>query len=82
VIAVTDGVLEARDESGRLLDQEGLDELVSPLAGRPADEIGSAIEKRALAVQNGVARDDIAVLVARILEPSKGARPAVPEWAG
>jgi sigma-B regulation protein RsbU (phosphoserine phosphatase) len=82
VIAVTDGVLEARDESGRLLDQEGLEELVAPLSGRSADEIGAAIEDRALSVQNGLARDDIAVLVARILDPRQATRPGVPDRRG
>lgn len=66
LVAVTDGVLEARDGEGRLLDVEGLRDLLALRVGEPAADLATAIEARALAIQSGAARDDIAVLVARI----------------
>ena len=71
IVAVTDGVLEARGAGGGFLGDDGLLELLRPLGGASAAAISGAVEGRALELQAGVAHDDIAVLVARI-----GARPA------
>lgn len=73
LVAVTDGVLEARDASGQLFDADGLAAFVAALAGQPAAELSAAIEQEALRRQGGVARDDIAILVTHIADLS-GAR--------
>ena len=70
IVAVTDGVLEARGPGGSFLGDDGLLALLPPLAGQPAAVISGAVEARALALQGGVAHDDIAVLVARIGGPA------------
>lgn len=69
LVAVTDGVLEARNRDGELFDDAALARFVAALPTRGATEIGAAIEREALRIQGGVARDDIAILVARILDP-------------
>ena len=66
IVAVTDGVLEARGPGGAFLGDDGLLALLRPLAGRSAAAISGAVEVRALELQAGVAHDDIAVLVAHI----------------
>jgi serine phosphatase RsbU (regulator of sigma subunit) len=70
IVAVTDGVLEARDRSGAFFGEDGLLELLRPLGGRSAAEVSGAVEARALELQAGVAHDDIAVLVAHIAATS------------
>jgi phosphoserine phosphatase RsbU/P len=65
LVTVTDGVLEARRQGG-LFGDEGLASLLASLAGSDAGEISAAIESAALAQEGGLARDDIAVLVARV----------------
>jgi PAS domain S-box-containing protein len=66
VVMVTDGVLEARSVDGTQLDIEGVQSVIAPLAGASATRLGEEVEAAALAVQDGVARDDIAILVARV----------------
>jgi PAS domain S-box-containing protein len=72
LVMYTDGVIEASpldDAFG----PERLAEFVARLAGSSAGEVAEAIEAQALDLQGGVARDDIAVLVARRLpERSEG----------
>ncbi len=70
LVAVTDGVLEARDHDGAQLDAKGLEILLAGMRGHSANEISLAVEAHALDVQGGTARDDIAVLVARIVTPA------------
>jgi serine phosphatase RsbU (regulator of sigma subunit) len=74
IVAVTDGVLEARGPGGEFLGDDGLVALLRPLAGQPAAAISGAVEARAVALQGGVAHDDIAVLVARIGAPAAPGR--------
>jgi serine phosphatase RsbU (regulator of sigma subunit) len=66
LIAVTDGVLEARDTAGDQFEDAGLNELLESVHDRSAADIAAQIERRALAHQGGVARDDIAIVVAQV----------------
>jgi serine phosphatase RsbU (regulator of sigma subunit) len=66
LIAVTDGVLEARDVAGDQFEDAGLDELLASVHDRSAADIAAQIERRALAHQGGIARDDIAIVVAQV----------------
>jgi PAS domain S-box-containing protein len=66
IVAVTDGVLEARDGTGAELDETGLVRILAGLGDQPADRVSEEVERQALSFQGGVARDDIAVLVARV----------------
>jgi PAS domain S-box-containing protein len=70
LVTVTDGVMEARDGGGTQLDELDLSAFFRGLADQPAAEIATALEQKALAHQAGVARDDMAVLVARVLPGS------------
>jgi PAS domain S-box-containing protein len=77
LVALTDGVLEARDKGGREMDEIDLPGLISNLAAGSAAELSEAIERLALDHQGGVAHDDIAVLVARVVsddEPGSSRR--------
>jgi PAS domain S-box-containing protein len=66
LIAVTDGVLEARDAAGDQFEDAGLAELLASVHARSAADIAAQIERRALAHQGGIARDDIAIVVAQV----------------
>jgi PAS domain S-box-containing protein len=66
VVLLTDGVLEARDQHGVQLDPEGVERVLVDSAGSGAQALCSQIATAALTIQDGVARDDIAVLVARV----------------
>lgn len=66
IIGVTDGVLEARDARGELFEVEGMKRVLGPLGGRPAGRMCAELQAAALDQQDGVARDDIAILVARV----------------
>jgi hypothetical protein len=66
LLLYTDGVTEARPSDVRL----GEASLVSTLEsmwGRPAREVAEAVRDGALELQEGVARDDLAVLAVRVL---------------
>jgi PAS domain S-box-containing protein len=63
LVLVTDGVLEARDHSGRELDVDGVVSALGSAPERTARALSAAVERRALDHQGGVAHDDIAVLV-------------------
>ena len=64
-VAVTDGVLEARDDDGRELGDH-LASVLAAHAGEAASIIAAAIEDAALAWQPGPPKDDIAIVVIRV----------------
>lgn len=68
VVFYTDGVIEARSESGEFFGEERLVEAVGGSAGLSAEDLSERIKNIALDFQGGVARDDIAVLALRIDE--------------
>ena len=65
LIALTDGVLEARDAEGNQFDEAGVEQALAGMGGASAAEISHALATQALEHQDGVAHDDIAVLVVR-----------------
>jgi serine phosphatase RsbU (regulator of sigma subunit) len=68
LVFYTDGVIESRPNSAGVLDERRLAELVATCAGRSADAIAAKIEDAAVLSQDGRPRDDIAVLVLRVVE--------------
>jgi phosphoserine phosphatase RsbU/P len=71
LVLYTDGVTEARrgrEEFG----EERLIELLGRFAGSTAAELTAAVEDEVLAFQEGVARDDIAVLAIRAVSGGAG----------
>ena len=82
LVLYTDGVVEA-SPADEALAPERLAELLRSLGGRDAGAIAEAIEDKALEVQDGRLRDDVAVVVLRVggqapfPEPGRGvAQPA------
>src|SRR5215217_3349044 len=67
LVFYTDGVIESRGDAA-LLDERRLAELVATCAGAGADAIAAKVEEAAVLSQGGHPRDDIAVLVLRIVE--------------
>jgi serine phosphatase RsbU (regulator of sigma subunit)/GAF domain-containing protein/anti-sigma regulatory factor (Ser/Thr protein kinase) len=69
LLLYTDGVTEARDEDGRMLDDDGgLDEVVRSLwRDGPVDELCGAVESAVLTWQGGSTKDDLAILGVRVL---------------
>jgi serine phosphatase RsbU (regulator of sigma subunit) len=69
LLLYTDGVTEARDEDGRMLDDDGgLDEVVRSLwRDGPVDELCGAVESAVLTWQGGSTTDDLAILGVRVL---------------
>jgi sigma-B regulation protein RsbU (phosphoserine phosphatase) len=66
LVLYTDGVTEARHQGGAFLDDEGLEALVGDApADLSAQELADLVVEHALAFQEGVPRDDIAVVVLR-----------------
>ena len=65
LVLFTDGLSEAGAPE-RVMCHEELVELVGSCAGLPSDEIARRVEEHAVALQNGLARDDLALLVARV----------------
>jgi len=68
LVFYTDGVIESRPNSAGVLDERRLAELVATCAGQSADAIAAKIEDAAVLSQDGRPRDDIAVLVLRVVE--------------
>jgi PAS domain S-box-containing protein len=66
LVLFTDGVIEPRGP-GETLDEARLGDLVAACAGRGADAIAAEIEQAALSSHGGRPRDDIAVLVLRVV---------------
>jgi serine phosphatase RsbU (regulator of sigma subunit) len=67
LVFYTDGVIESRPSSKGVLDERRLIELVATCAGQGADAIASKVEEAAVLSQEGHPRDDIAVLVLRVV---------------
>ncbi|MGI8593122.1 MAG: SpoIIE family protein phosphatase [Solirubrobacteraceae bacterium] len=65
LVLFTDGLTEAGAPE-RVMCPEELVELGASCAGLPADEIARRVEEHAVALQDGLARDDLALLVARV----------------
>jgi serine phosphatase RsbU (regulator of sigma subunit) len=68
LILYTDGVIESRMTSNGVLDERRLAELVATCAGSGADAIAAKVEEAAVLSQDGRPKDDIAVLVLRVVE--------------
>ncbi|HZB06961.1 MAG TPA: SpoIIE family protein phosphatase [Thermoleophilaceae bacterium] len=68
LVFYTDGVIENRMGSDGVLDERRLAELVATCSGEGADAIASRIEEAAVLSQGGRPKDDIAVLVLRVVE--------------
>jgi serine phosphatase RsbU (regulator of sigma subunit) len=68
LVFYTDGVIETRVGSDGVLDERRLAELVATCSGGGADAIASRIEDAAMLSQGGRPKDDIAVLVLRVVE--------------
>jgi len=68
LVFYTDGVIENRVGSDGVLDERRLAELVATCSGGGADAIASRIEEAAVLSQSGQPKDDIAVLVLRVVE--------------
>jgi PAS domain S-box-containing protein len=67
LVFYTDGVIEGRGDSN-ILDERRLAELVATCAGAGADAIAARVEEAAVLSQGGRPRDDIAVLVLRVVD--------------
>jgi len=68
LVFYTDGVIESRMASNGVLDERRLAELVATCAGSGADAIAAKVEEAAVLSQDGRPKDDIAVLVLRVVE--------------
>ena len=66
LVFYTDGVIESRGDA-TVLDERRLAELVATCAGAGADAIAARVEEAAVLSQSGRPRDDIAVLVLRVV---------------
>lgn len=76
VVLVTDGVLEARTPRSptgatRWFGSEGLRLAMAETRGAPAATIASRIQERAVAFSGGSLKDDLAILVLRVLSPKR-----------
>jgi sigma-B regulation protein RsbU (phosphoserine phosphatase) len=67
VLFYTDGVIEARDPEGEFFGERRLRELLRGCAGLSAERIAEKVEAEVMGFQRGIPRDDIALLVLRIL---------------
>jgi sigma-B regulation protein RsbU (phosphoserine phosphatase) len=65
IVLFTDGVLEAR-RGDEMLEHEGLARILADVAGEPAAEITGVVVDAAMTFQEGLPRDDIAVVVVRV----------------
>jgi PAS domain S-box-containing protein len=67
VVFYTDGVTEARSPGGEFFSEQGLKALCTRCAGLSAEEIAEKVERGVMKFQRGELRDDIALLVLRII---------------
>ncbi len=70
LVALTDGVLEARDRSGRQFDEVALESVLRASVGQPVAALVEAVEAAAVTHQGGLVRDDIAIIAARVATSS------------
>ncbi|CAN5483822.1 hypothetical protein BH18ACT1_BH18ACT1_02780 [soil metagenome] len=70
LVALTDGVLEARDRSGRQFDEVALESVLRASVGQPVAALVEAVEAAAVTHQCGLVRDDIAIIAARVATSS------------
>lgn len=69
MVCYTDGVTEARDPDGKFFGTQGLERSLKASAGANAGEVARTVERAVLRHESGGARDDMAVVVVRNLEP-------------
>jgi serine phosphatase RsbU (regulator of sigma subunit)/PAS domain-containing protein len=67
VLLYTDGVTEA-GPAGAEIGEKGLARLLGDLAGQSPDQIVAAVERAAVEIQDGLPRDDIALVALRLDE--------------
>ena len=70
VVLYTDGVVEERDDEGRTFGQDSLRDVLQRSAGRSAAEIVDAVVGSVTAFSGREPRDDVAVLVVRVVAAS------------
>jgi len=74
-VLATDGLTEARDESGDLLGDEGVIALLHDTPGEPqaiCDRLVAEVERRS----GGEVKDDLAILALRVLAVDDESEPA------
>lgn len=72
MVCYTDGIMEARDPDGNFFGTEGLERALRASAGASAGEVARTVERAVLQHERGGARDDMAVIVIRNLDPLSG----------
>ena len=65
LVLFTDGVTEARRSDGEFYGEDRLRECLRRTHGSSAESVAEAVRDEAIDFQDGVSRDDIAVLVLR-----------------
>lgn len=67
LLLFTDGVVELRkrDANGNDIGEQALEDVLHSQRSAPAEDVVAAVEERAVALQNGEPRDDIALLAIR-----------------
>jgi len=70
VVLYTDGVVEERDDEGRTFGQDSLRDVLQRSAGRSAAEIVDAVVASVTAFSGREPRDDVAVVVVRVVAAS------------
>jgi serine phosphatase RsbU (regulator of sigma subunit) len=68
LVLYTDGVVDARDESGRRFGEERLHEAVDAAAGGSAEAVAAAIDEAVAAFEPDRTRDDRAIVALRVIE--------------
>lgn len=63
----TDGVTDEQHD-GEKLGEERFPDVLRGLAGRPPDEVANGIEEAVLAFGHGDPTDDVALLVAKVVD--------------
>jgi PAS domain S-box-containing protein len=66
LVLYTDGVVDARDESGERFGEERLIAAVNAAAGRPAEAVAAAVDEAVATFEPARRRDDRAIVVLRV----------------